>query len=125
MYLSNLVDKIIVWCYNADMGTRYEAGRRFEQRVRNYFKKKGYQAIRSAGSKTAADLVIFDQNSILLVQCTTNEACKDENDRNKLLAMNVNPGMIPVMVWKDGYRGPLVFERLDGGPVFWEDDDEV
>ena len=107
------------------MGTRYESGRNFEYRVRDYFRDRGYVVIRSAGSRTGADLVIFDQDTILLAQCTTSEESKGDADRVKLLAMTVNDSMIPVLVWKDRFRGPLVFERLDGGPIFWEDDCEV
>ena len=120
MSLRKNLDTFFEPCYNAVMATRYEVGRSFEYRVKNHFKDAGYVVIRSAGSKTATDLVAFDGMSILLVQCTTNKACKNEKDRVELLEMAVNRHMIPVMVWKDGYRGPLVFERIDDGPLPWE-----
>jgi len=37
--------------------TRYEAGRRFEWKERDFWKNKGYYVIRSAGSKGLFDLV--------------------------------------------------------------------
>ncbi len=125
MSLRKNLDTHLVSCYNIVMATRYEVGRSFEYRVKNCLKKMGYVVVRSAGSKTAADLVAFDETSIFLVQCTTNEACKNKDDRAALLEMAVNPGTIPVMVWKEGFRGPLVFERLDGALMPWETMDEV
>lgn len=107
------------------MATQYAIGYRFECRVRDYFRDMGHTVIRSAGSKTGTDLVIFDQDFILMIQCTTNEESKKDKDREKLAKMAVNPNTIPVMAWKEKYRGPIVFERLDGGPIFWEDEDEV
>jgi Holliday junction resolvase len=107
------------------MRTRYEIGRAFEYRVKRFLVERGYFVVRSAGSRTPVDLVAFDQSGVLLVQCTTNELCKDEGDRAALLAITVNPHAIPVMVWKRGIGGPLVFERLDGGAMPWETGDEV
>lgn len=106
------------------MATKYEQGRRFEQRVRTYLEEKsGYNVIRSAGSKGPADLVAFDQNIIMLIQCATTEESKSERDREKLRTFAAkNPHMIPVMVWKDGHGGPLVF---DWTVALWRIEDEV
>ncbi|NIQ88667.1 MAG: hypothetical protein GWN93_06130 [Deltaproteobacteria bacterium] len=104
------------------MATKYEQGRRFEQRVRNYLEEAGYCVVRSAGSKGPADLVAFDQSVIMLIQCATSEEAKSERDREKLRDFAVNRHMAPVMVWKDGYRGPLVF---DWTVALWRIEDEV
>lgn len=105
------------------MATKYEQGRRFEQRVRTYLEEKsGYNVIRSAGSKGPADLVAFDQNTIMLIQCATSEEAKSERDRQKLRDFAVNHNMTPVMVWRDGHGGPLVF---DWTVALWRIEDEV
>ena len=94
------------------MTTNYEKGRAFEYRVRRDLQRRGFAVVRSAGSKTPADLVAGRRGYILLVQCTTSELCKDGEDREKLVAMADLFGALPVMVWKDGNRGPLVWEFL-------------
>lgn len=49
--------------------TNYTRGRSFEYKVRNYFKDLGWVVVRSAGSKTKADLVAMKSGITLLVQC--------------------------------------------------------
>lgn len=50
----------------------YLAGRRFEYRVRNYFRKQRYTVLRTAGSKGPVDLIAIPEEGkdpILFVQC--------------------------------------------------------
>ena len=52
------------------MSNRYASGRAFEWRRRDYYKTPGYFVVRSAGSKTAVDLVCLHPNGrVLAVQC--------------------------------------------------------
>lgn len=47
----------------------YISGRKFEYDVRDFFEERGYTVIRSAGSHTPIDLVVFDRFGVLLIQC--------------------------------------------------------
>ena len=96
------------------MATNYERGRSFEYRVRDDLISRGYVVMRSAGSRSPADLIAGKPGKILLVQCTTTDKCKDESDRNRLIIMAAFFGnkAAPVMVWKEKERGPLVWEYL-------------
>lgn len=49
----------------------YEKGRRFEYKVRDNFRKRGYIVYRSAGSHSPADLVAMKAGEIILIQCQT------------------------------------------------------
>lgn len=40
-----------------------------EREVKKYLESKGYTCIRSAGSKSAVDIVAINDNEVLLVQC--------------------------------------------------------
>lgn len=94
------------------MGTNYRRGRTFEYRAKRDLERRGYVVVRSAGSRTPADLVAGCQGRVLLVQCTTSGRSKDEGDRARLREMAERFGAEPVLVWKDGRRGPLVWEML-------------
>jgi Holliday junction resolvase len=48
---------------------RYDAGYRFERRVRQYLQEAGWLVIRSGGSRSPVDLVAFRGGEILFVQC--------------------------------------------------------
>ena len=49
--------------------TNYTRGRSFEYKVRDYFRDLGWVVVRSAGSKTKADLVCMKAGITLLIQC--------------------------------------------------------
>ena len=51
------------------MNKRYRQGVMFEYEVRDWLKERGWIVVRSAGSKTAIDLVAVRNNQTLLVQC--------------------------------------------------------
>lgn len=95
------------------MGTNYESGRNFEYRVRGALKKMGFEVIRSAGSKTPADLIAGWQGVVLLVQCTTSSESKNQQDRDRLVRMAREFGGLPMMVWRERPRGPLVWDYAD------------
>ena len=94
------------------MATNYQRGANFEYRVKRALEKLGFVVVRSAGSKTPADLVAGRLGTVLLVQCTTLKECKREQDRNRLMIMAAFFGAVPVLVWKEKERGPLVWEFL-------------
>ena len=98
------------------MGTRYEAGRNFEYRVKRALQRLGFTVIRSAGSKTPADLIAGRSGLVLLVQCTTSSSSKDKSDRENLLSMAREFHGIPVLAWKEKARGPLSWEVLSVKP---------
>jgi hypothetical protein len=78
--------------------------------------------IRSAGSRGFADLVALLPGQVLLVQCTTDDETKNESYRERFRLVANDCGGIPIIVYKERERGPLVFERLDDGPIPWEDE---
>lgn len=94
------------------MGANYERGRAFEYRAKRDLERRGFVVVRSAGSRTPADLVAGRQGRVLLVQCTISGRSKDKEDRARLREMAERFGAEPVLVWKDGRRGPLVWEAL-------------
>ena len=49
--------------------TAYQAGKRFEDKVRGHLREEGYVVIRSAGSKTKVDLTCLKPGQLLLIQC--------------------------------------------------------
>ena len=94
------------------MGANYKRGRTFEYRAKRDLERRGYVVVRSAGSRTPADLVAGREGRVLLVQCTTSSQSKSQEDRARLREMAERFGAEPVLVWKDGRRGPLVWETL-------------
>lgn len=94
------------------MSKNYRRGRSFEYRVKSYLESKGFSVVRSAGSRSPADLVAGRNGLVLLVQCTTTDTCKDDSDRLGLVKMAEGFGAVPIMVWKECERGPLVWETL-------------
>ena len=102
------------------MGTNYASGRNFEYRVRDWLESRGYTVIRSAGSRGFADLVALAPGEVLLVQCTTSEESKSESYRSDFREEAEMCGGIPLLVYKERVRGPLVWDRLDDGPLPWE-----
>ena len=56
--------------------SRYQAGRRGEWAVRDFYRKAGFKVVRSAGSKSDIDLVALDEDSgithVIQVKTTKN-----------------------------------------------------
>jgi len=52
-----------------NMSKQYRSGLIFEYEVRNWLRSKGWMVFRSAGSKTAIDLIGVRDNQTILVQC--------------------------------------------------------
>jgi Holliday junction resolvase len=48
---------------------QYQAGRRFEYRVRDHFRKLGFFVMRAPASKSPVDMIVIGHHVVLLVQC--------------------------------------------------------
>lgn len=95
--------------------TNYNAGRRFEYRVRDHLTAEGYDVIRSAGSKTKVDLVAFKPGQVLLVQCKHNGRISPPERRELLRVASHLPAAVPVVAFMQARK--LVLVRLTGpGP---------
>lgn len=57
-------------------GRNYQIGRRFEWRVRDYFKGQGYFVLRSPISRGPVDLVALKKGESLLIQCKVKSQLK-------------------------------------------------
>ena len=68
--------------------TRVSTGIKFEYAVRDYFLSKGYNVIRSAGSRGAVDLFVWTLGDVQLIQCKK-ELTKTNYDKDlkKLLSV--------------------------------------
>lgn len=94
---------------------RYNRGRRFEYRVKDYLIKKGYFVIRSAGSKGVADLVAiepyYNHSKAYLIQCKYGTAKINKQEVVKLTRLADKVNAIPVLVGIDS-RHSLKFMNL-------------
>lgn len=71
--------------------TNYDRGKRFEHRVRDDLRKRGYYVIRSAGSKGKIDLVALIDGDVLLIQCKRDGRLPPA-ERKELLAIAAKYG---------------------------------
>jgi len=84
------------------MNIKYQQGRKFEYRVRDYFIKSGYFVVRSAGSKGLADLIAIPQknNHLLkpiLVQCKSGDGRINAVELKALKALAYKYDIIPAL----------------------------
>lgn len=78
--------------------TNYQAGTRFEHRVRDRLRARGFEVVRSAGSKTGVDLVAIGHQRVWLVQCKRNGVLGSvEWNRLRRLADEGGNGCLPVL----------------------------
>lgn len=97
----------------------YHSGRGLEQRVKTILKEMGYFVVRSAGSKSPADLVALKQRStetgprVLLVQC---KYCKyvEVEEWNALFDLAHETRAMPIVAWVPKRRAPLEIYQLIG-----------
>lgn len=76
------------------MSTKYERGRGAEYRVINELKANGYDAVRTAGSHGAADVVAWNEDHVRFIQCKTwvTRVGDYKDDIKKLEDMRLPPG---------------------------------
>ncbi len=60
----------------AMMTTNYRRGRDMEYRVRDYYRDKGYTAIRTAGSHSPVDVIAWNKKEVVLAQVKRTRADK-------------------------------------------------
>lgn len=89
----------------------YKMGRSLEQRTRLRLMAAGYFVVRSAGSKSAADLVAAKDGVIWLVQCKRSGALPPA-EWNALIDAAAMAGGVPVMV-ENPHAGTTNWWRLD------------
>jgi len=79
--------------------TRVNTGIKFEYQMRDYFKALGYEVIRSAGSKGAADLIVWKDNLVELIQCKKGNSPLGA-DKTRLRALKTPLGWKRRIYWK-------------------------
>jgi Holliday junction resolvase len=87
-------------------------GTRFELKVRDDLRKRGYFVMRSPASKSVIDLLAVDHRDVLFVQCKTN-ARLDPVEWNELFDLAMDKGGVPLMASKPS-RGEIRYQRLIG-----------
>jgi len=95
------------------MVSNYERGRRFEWRVRDLLRKRGFIVLRCAGSKPV-DLVALKKGRIVLVECKS-DGYIPPKQMKKLEKIVKKAGAELLIVSKDDYRfkiEALVSRRL-------------
>lgn len=58
------------------MKNKSKVGITFENALKNHFEKQGYFVIRSAGSKSPADIVVISNDKLIFVQCKATKSDK-------------------------------------------------
>ena len=86
-------------------------GRRHEWRWRNYFESEGYEVVRSAASRGAADLICIKPGQVLLVQCKRTALPGPDERRELVRVARMLPGIaVPVIA-----RGKSLERITDDG----------
>lgn len=98
----------------------YGDGTKFENETKHFLKLRGFEVIRSAGSKGKIDLVAFRPEELLFIQCKLNGMCPPI-ERKKLRAFSAMVNAVPLVASAgDGsttIRPVVIFRRLTGdGP---------
>lgn len=110
------------------MVNHYQAGRRVEQEVSDHLGERGYDVIRSAASKGAADLVAIHDGEILFIQVKkTEKTAVTPAERRQLirLADRVSGAAYALVAYKVEYendrrRSRIRYRQLLGpGPREW------
>ncbi len=82
---------------------RYNAGRAFEYRVRDYFIERGYFVLRSAGSRSPLDLVCLKAGEMIIVQCKR-DGRLGKVEREHLIALGEEFGCQVQLVSREGRK---------------------
>jgi Holliday junction resolvase len=106
------------------MSTPYEQGRRFAYRVSLDLKRRGYEIIRSAGSKTKVDIVAFrDGDGVtewLFVQAKKANGTCPPAERVELRRLAHIARAMPVVAYQSQPRKRIQYKVLIGrGPKDW------
>ena len=91
--------------------TNYAKGRRFEYRAKRSLESQGFVVFRSAGSHSRADLIALRAGEVWLVQCKANDGYLSTQEREGLVLVALELGVVPILAHKEGRR--LIFRRAD------------
>lgn len=92
----------------------YRRGVYFERKCKTALEAAGWHVWRSPGSKSPADLIALKAPDwVVLVQCKTAREGVTKKVAQELCELAYCCGAIPVAMWRDGSRGPIVWTRLD------------
>lgn len=93
--------------------SHYSRGRALEHDARAYLRDQGYDVFRTAGSKTAVDLIAIKAGSVLLVQAKTSGILPPAERAELMRLTAILPGSEALLVT----RPRTTFHRLTGtGP---------
>ena len=104
------------------MASNYAHGRQTEWAIRDHLEDNGYQVIRAAGSKGAADLVAIKPSQVLLINVKRTTP-PGPRERAALLGLaRTLPSVgVPLIAMKPPYTKAPTYRRLTGlGPKDWE-----
>ena len=93
-------------------------GRRFEYRVRDFFRKNGFVVIRAAQSKPI-DLVCLRRGEVIFVECKTEKSGLGRRRRQELLSLADAAGAVPLLSVRK--KRKLIFKDLRTGEIVQTD----
>lgn len=88
----------------------YKMGRRFEYRIRDFLKGKGYFVLRSPRSGGPADLVAFKKGEVLMIQCKTGGLMLKKK-KQELVSLAESVGAIAILAYKQKKKLGEKFQR--------------
>jgi hypothetical protein len=91
---------------------RYNSGRYYEYKTMTWLKERGYQCIRSAGSKGPIDVVGYNEEMILFVQVKKSSKPRGptRQEWEKLSRVSVPPNVsVNFHIWVMGRSDPLEY----------------
>ena len=93
----------------------YQSGAAFERRIKKDLEKRGYYAIRSAGSHGLIDIAAFKDDIALFIQAKTDGVISPA-DEAALVDLCREPNFIPILAERVGRK--LKYCVLPGGEPF-------
>ncbi len=92
------------------MTNNYARGRAFEYRVWHHLEGLGWTVFRTAGSHSPADLLALKCGEVALVQCKAGNGYMPPLERQTILGLAGELGVMAILAYKDGRK--LVLEKL-------------
>jgi len=99
--------------------SEYVKGRRFEYRVRDFFRKNGFVVIRAAQSKPI-DLVCLRRGEAIFVECKTGKSGLRRTRRQELLSLAEAAGALPLLSVRK--KRKLIFKDLRTSKIVQADE---
>lgn len=90
----------------------YANGRTFEYLLRDWYVKKGYLVIRSAGSRGPADLLAINSKEVVLIQCKKERKKKNYMDDIAKLRSTPRAFFIRKELWVKSKAAISVFNEF-------------